>query len=205
MNFANIVPTLSCISLVDNRGEEVTLVRGEYRDHIMRDIKSVKVADFTKAIFFENEDGDGKHFFVHESCEAVELDFIPAVIVVETYAKAFKTNRMIDWLSEGEYSPEDIKKYEKIVVPRGFYIIFTGHNQDMHKMKIFENEEYIIDETIDFYDKILLFTLGSDDIRLNFGTKEELSDDELITIAGGKCKVHCAACNSFCPCHVKNR
>ena len=204
MNFVSIATTQSSIELVDSFGKITTLTRGEYCAEAIENIKSVKVAAFTKVTFYENIDAVGQHYMLDKDCPQFSLTFVPQLIVVESYAQAVQLNGTIDCLSEGEYIVSELKKYEKLILPRGFYAVFAGNIVNEHTVRIFENEHCIIDSRVDEYEKVLLFTLGANDIRINFGIKEELGDDELMGIAGGKCNVHAVdACTYFCPCHIK--
>lgn len=202
MNFVDIVPTQSLIKIIDFAGEEVTFVRGEYPGSVIKDIRSVLVESHTRVIFYENADGTGRTFLVQETCEDIVLHFVPQRIVVETYAEAVAGGKTYK-LPEGKYNVKELLHYDKLIVPRGFYAVFIGNSEDQKQVKIFENEEFYFTPTLFAYEKVLLFTINSHDVRINFGNKEELTDDELLSIAGGKCKTHCSQCRSFCPCHIK--
>lgn len=192
MSFVSEVATESAVKIFaqgNYAGESVVLVRGEHAG--VNDVKSVQVADFTQVVFYESADGDGKHLVVDKDCADLKLDFAAQLIEVVTYAKATK-GQQTEKLSEGEYTISEVKNWDKLILPRGFYAVFAGNKTDEHTVRIFENEECPIDKAADDYEKVLLFTLGSSDIRINFGIKEELSDDELVSVAGGK---HCG--NNF--------
>lgn len=201
MNFVSQVKTESTVTLFSDNGylgDSSVLARGEYSGSSFKAINSIKVSDFTRVEFFEANDGSGRSLLVEADCEAVKLEFVPQVIVVETYAKAVQGNKE-EKLAEGEYSIVELKRYEKLILPRGFYAVFAGNQEDGHTVRIFENEECSIDSAADVYEKVLLFTLGSDDIRINFGIKEELSDDELVAVAGGKtCGNNWNKCQTAC-------
>ncbi|MDO4920736.1 MAG: hypothetical protein Q4E64_02765 [Phascolarctobacterium sp.] len=186
MNFVSTVATESVAEIfaaAGYQGEALKLARGEYDD--VKAVGSIKVADFTRVAFYENADGSGKHVIVDKDCAAAEVAFAPQLTVVETYAKGFKGD-VAKELPEGEYTAAELKEFDKVIVPRGFYAVFAGNNEDEHTVRIFENEECVIDGKVDEYAKVLLFTLGKDDVRINFGIKEELTDDDLLVVAGGK-------------------
>lgn len=198
MNFVAKLKTNSqamIFSDYEYTGEQFVFERGEYS---ISNIKSVKIADFTQLMLYENADGSGQCLLIDADCDRVEPAFAVQLIQVETYAKIIKGNS-IDKLTEGEYTIAEIRDYEKMIVPRGFYAVFVGHKADEHAVRIFENQEVAIDSKMADYQKVLLFTMGSSDIRINFGTKEELSDDELVAVAGGKsCRTVAQSCTCFC-------
>ena len=188
MNFVSSVKTKSLARVFSDsnyEGTEVVLARGEYSGSSIVAVKSVKVADFSRISFYEMADGSGKCVQICKDTAELALDFAVQVIVVETYAKGVKEGQETA-LEEGEYAVEELKAYDKLIVPRGFYAVFAGNAEDEHTVRIFENEECLLDKVVDDYEKVLLFTLGSDDVRINFGIKEELLDEELAYIAGGK-------------------
>ncbi|MDO4920734.1 MAG: hypothetical protein Q4E64_02755 [Phascolarctobacterium sp.] len=176
------------------------LKRGEYSAGDFSVVGSVKVADFTRAAFYENADGSGKNFTVDKDCADIKIPFVPKLAVIETYAQGIK-GEAVKALPEGEYMAAELKEFDKVIVPRGFYAVFAGNVEDGHAVRIFENEECVVDEKIDGYAKVLLFTLGQDDVRINFGIKEELTDDDLLAVAGGKkcnkCDIHAPGCGKF--------
>lgn len=202
VNFITEVKTKSKAVFFGNSfyaGETIVLSRGKYAGISLQEIKSVKVAEFTRVAFYETVDRNGKRLFLDQDCNKLNLAFEPKAIVVETYVKAVKKNKEIERLPEGAYAAADIYRFDKLIIPRGFYVVFAENRADAHTFQIWENEEILLEKALDNYEKVLMFTLGNDDIRLNFGLKEELSDDELAAIAGGKkCKTVAKSCDCFC-------
>ncbi len=149
--------------------------------------KSFKLSGFTSITFYENSDGSGKSTSFTTDAADFALSFIPALISVESYVKCFKDGKNAGVLTCGEYSPEEIKKFDKISVPRGLYLAFVQNKRDENLVCLFENQEYAVDGRVDEYGKAIVFSLGSEDIRINFKGSAELDDDELLAVVGGVC------------------
>lgn len=175
------------------------LKRGAYGVGDFFVVGSVKVADFTRAAFYENADGSGKNLIVDKDCADVKIPFAAQLLYVETYAKGF-CGAFAEQLGEGEYALEELARFDKIILPKGFYAVLTANKNDGRQVKIFENEEFAVDAEAP-YAKALLFTLGQDDARIDLGIKEELTDDDLLAVAGGKkcnkCDIHAPGCGKF--------
>lgn len=201
INFVNKVATKSTVEFFSEQnymGCVLVLPRGRYSGDIITVVGSLKVAAFTKVVFYEYSDETGRRLIIEESCNKLELPFVPQVIAIDTYVQAFGQGKAVD-LPEGKYVVDEFKIYDKLIIPRGFYVVFSGSKQDEHKMCFFENEVCQVDEKFDEYKYVVLFALGNDDIRINFSGKEELEDDELLAVAGGKkCKTVAVSCGCFC-------
>lgn len=201
INFVNKVATKSTVEFFFEQnyvGCILVLPRGIYRGDMITAVGSLKVSDFTKVVFYEYSDGTGRRLIIEESCNKLVLPFVPQVIAIETYVRALGQGQAID-LPEGKYVVDELKIYDKLIIPRGFYVVFCGSKQDEHKICFFENEVCQVDEKFDEYEDVVLFTLGNDDVRINFSGKEELEDDELLAVAGGKqCKTVAISCGCFC-------
>ena len=128
---------------------------------------------------------------------------------MSSYVQCLKGGKVADTLTEGEYKPEEIKKYDSIWVPRGVYLAYMGNGKDENAIHMFENEEAKIDGRIDAYGKVAVFALAGADLRVNFKLRQELSDADLEAVAGGKgnfCGVDsCGAkvCAADAPCIAK--
>ena len=156
--------------------------------------KSFKISGFTSIAFYENSDGSGKSTSFTKNEADFALGFIPALVSVESYAKCFKDGKDAGVLSCGEYSPAEIKKFDKISVPRGLYLAFVQNKEDENTVCLFENQEYTVDGRVDEYGKAVVFSLGSEDIRINFKGNADLDDDELLAVVGGICAKNISAC-----------
>jgi hypothetical protein len=166
-------------------------------------VKSVKVAEFTTVTFYENPDGPGKSKSFAKDASALDLDFTTRYVAVESHVKAYKGGSVAAELLKGEYEMPEITKFDKVSVPRGFYLIFAGNENDANSVHIFENEEYALDNRIKGYTKVILSPFENADVRLYFKPGEELSDDDLLAVAGGACgKNACGgkACGADAPC-----
>lgn len=117
---------------------------------------------------------------------------------VESYAEGVR-GEIREQLAEGEYLAEKLKRFDKILLPRGFYLLFAANKNDKNKFRIFENEACVIDAHLDEYNKILIFNLGKQGVHIDLGIKEELSDEDLMSVAGGKCKEDCRIFVTDCP------
>ncbi|MDO4920735.1 MAG: hypothetical protein Q4E64_02760 [Phascolarctobacterium sp.] len=126
------------------------------------------------------------------------------VYEADSYAKGVRGENIIQ-LPEGEYLAEELKQFDKILLPRGFYAAFVAHQEDKNKVRVFENEACVIDSHLDEYNKILIFNLGKRGIHIDLGIKEELSDEDLLAVAGGKrkesCRIFVTDCPSLCAEH----
>jgi hypothetical protein len=211
MKFLNILDKLPSSTFAEFftdsefKGEKKKLERGEY-DHNIIDcgkVKSVKVADFTTVIFYENPNGPGKSKAFSKDAPTLDLDFVPKYIGVESHVKAYKGGSVAAELRKGEYEIAELTKFDKVSVPRGFYLIFAGNENDINSLHCFENEEYVLDDRIKGYGTAFIFPLENADVRLHFKPGENLSDDDLLAVAGGACaKNACGAkaCAADSPC-----
>jgi hypothetical protein len=183
-------------------GEHTKLERGEYDSNTIdaAKVKSVKVAEFTTVTFCENPDGPGKSKSFSKDAAALELDFTPRYIAVESHVKAYKGGSVAAELLKGEYETPEITKFDKVSVPRGFYLIFAGNESDANAVHIFENEEYTLDDRIKGCTKAILSPFENSDVRPHFKPGEELSDDDLLAVAGGSCDKD--SCGIKSPCGI---
>ncbi|MDR3264700.1 MAG: hypothetical protein LBT15_01690 [Synergistaceae bacterium] len=165
-------------------GEKKKLTRGEYKG--VAAPKSVKVAKFTQIAFYENENGSGKSKVLSADAKDLKLDFKPALVEVSSYVECLKGGAVTATLTEGEYKPAEIKKYDAIRVPRGVYLAYMGNGKDENAVHMFENEEAKIDGRVDAYSKVAVFALAGSDLRVNFKQRQDLSDADLEAVAGGK-------------------
>jgi hypothetical protein len=179
-------------------GEAKKVARGEYKSPV--NAKSFKIAQFTQVAFYENENGSGKSAIFKEDVKDLSLDFKPAFVDVSSYVQCLKGGKVADTLTEGEYKPEEIKKYDSIRVPRGVYLVYMGNGKDENSVHMFENEEAKIDGRIDAYKKVAVFALAGEDLRVNFKLRQELSDADLEAVAGGKSACGAKACAVDSPC-----
>ena len=175
----------------DFKGEVFKIKRGVAE---FAGFKSFKLSDFTSVTFYENSDGSGKSTSFIESSADFALSFTPALVSVESYVKCFKDGKNAGVLTCGEYSPTEIKKFDKISVPRGLYLAFVQNKRDENTVSLFENQEYAVDGRVDEYGKAIVFSLGSEDIRINFRGNADLDDDELLAVVGGICGKNLSAC-----------
>ena len=164
-------------------GNVIKLARGEYKTAV--NAKSMKVAQFTQVAFYENENGSGKSAVFKEDVKELSLDFNPVLVEVSSFVQCLKDGKVADTLVEGEYKPEEIKKYDTIRVPRGVYLAYMGNGNDENSVHMFENEEARVDNRIDAYGKVAVFALAGMDLRVNFKLRQELSDADLEAVAGG--------------------
>ena len=178
----------------DFKGDAFKIKRG-VTDAGFAKFKSFKISDFTSITFYENADGSGKSASFTMDAADFAPSFTPALISVESYAKCFKGGKETGILSCGEYSPEEIKKFDKISLPRGLYLAFVQNRKDENMVCLFENQEYTVDGRVDEYGKAIVFFLGSDDIRINFKGSVELDDDELLAVVGGACDKQYKPCD----------
>ncbi|MDR3255107.1 MAG: hypothetical protein LBT31_06040 [Synergistaceae bacterium] len=186
-------------------GNTAKFGRGEYSAGKTEDskFKSLKLSGLSEVAFYEKVDGAGKSATFRNDTSDLKLDFVPALIVVSGHAEALKGGKVVDALSEGEYTRAEIKKFDKIKVPKGLYLALLGNSKDANAIHLFENEEYTVDGRLDQYKRVALFSLGAHDVRLNFKVSDELSDDDLMAVAGGACKVDgcgAKACGADSPC-----
>jgi hypothetical protein len=165
-------------------GTAKKLPRGEYKGAVTA--KSMKLAKFTQVAFYENENGSGKSAVFKEDVKELSLGFKPAFVEVSSFVQCLKGGKVAETLAEGEYKPEEIRKYDAIRVPRGVYLAYMGNGKDENSIHMFENEEAKIDSRIDGYGKVAVFALAGEDLRVNFKMSQELNDDDLAAVAGGK-------------------
>ncbi|MCC8166013.1 MAG: hypothetical protein LIQ31_07650 [Planctomycetes bacterium] len=219
MQFINLVSSVPSSTFAEfyleanYGGSESVQTRGDYSvDKLFAGpVKSVKLSEFASVTFYESTSGPGKSVKIDNDSAELNLDFTPAVVAVTSHVKAFKSGTP-EVLDMGEYGPDDIRKYDKLAVPRGLYLIFMGNKDDANSVHLFENEVYTVDSRLDGYDKVAIIALGKNDVRINFKNSEELSDDDLLAVAGGACKVDACggkACGAdgvcaaeFAPCGV---
>ncbi|GHS98430.1 hypothetical protein AGMMS50276_20210 [Synergistales bacterium] len=205
INFASKAPSSTFVEFFtapDFKGESKTLGRGVYNKSAIdpASVKSVKPAPHTTVTFYENAEGPGKSKSFDGKTPDVKLDFTPSSVSVESHVKGIKDGKAADVLLQGEYDIADIKKFDKLSVPRGTYLSFYGKEKDANSILLFENEEYAIDGRIADYKKVAVFSLASDsDLSLNFKLGKDLSDEDLEAVAGGG-KCGAKACGADSPC-----
>ena len=209
VNVLSVTPAASFVEFYPEAGfggEAKKVTRGEYKSAVAS--KSMKVAPFTQVAFYENENGSGKSAVFKEDVKELSLGFKPALVEVASFVQCLKGGKVADTLIEGEYKPEEIKKYDAIRVPRGVYLAYMGNGKDENSVHMFENEEAKIDGRIDAYGKVAVFALAGADLRVNFKMRQELSDADLEAVAGGKGNVcgleSCGgkACGLDSPCAI---
>lgn len=167
-------------------GEKKKLPRGEFKAGAFTLPRSLKLAKHTEVVFFEKENGSGKSATFREDVKSLSLDFTPALVEVNSYVECLKGGKVVGTLTEGEYTPEEVKKFDTIKVPRGVYLAYMGNTKDENAVHMFENEEAKIDGRIDAYKKVAVFALMGSDLRVNFKLRQDLSDEDLEAVAGGK-------------------
>ncbi|MDR1915772.1 MAG: hypothetical protein LBQ58_04245 [Synergistaceae bacterium] len=189
------------------KGNAKKLHRGEYGENAVgvSRVKSVKVSDFATVTFYETPDGPGKSAAFTSDAAEVKLGFTPSFVTVESHVKGWKNGVLSATLTTGEYEVSEIKKFDRVSVPRGTYLVFLGSVSDPNSVHLFENEDYTVDARIDGYKRVAIFPLDNDDVRLNFKLSSSLSDDDLLAVAGGVClKNTCGAkaCAADSPCGI---
>ena len=204
VNVLSVTPATSFVEFFSESGfggESKKLARGEYKSTV--NAKSMKVAQFTQVAFYENENGSGKSVVFKEDVKELSIGFKPALVEVVSFVQCLKGGKVADTLVEGEYKPQEIKKYDAIRVPRGVYLAYMGNGKDENSVHMFENEEAKIDGRIDAYGKVAIFALAEMDLRVNFKMRQELSDADLEAVAGGG-KDACGAkvCGADMPCVI---
>jgi hypothetical protein len=200
VNVVNVAPSSAVAEFFEENafgGKKTELARGDHAASKVGKPKSLKLAKFTEVMFYEKADGSGKSATFREDAGELKLDFSPALITVGSYAEGFKGGKSAGILSEGDYKPEEIKKYDSVKVPRGVYLAWMGNEKDENQIYLFENGECKVDGRFDSYKKAAVFSLGGADVRLNFRISEELSEDDLAAVAGGgKCGAEAGACGA---------
>jgi hypothetical protein len=174
-------------------GNKKKLERGEYGVRAIdpSGVKSLKVSECATVTFFERAEGPGKSKSFTKDAPDLGLNFTPERIAVESHVKAYKGGSVAAEFLKGEYDISELTKFDKLSVPRGFYLVFVGNGSDSNAVHLFENEEYVIDDRIKSYSKALIFPLDNVDVRLNFKSGEDLSEEDLLKVAGGSCSKYC--------------
>jgi hypothetical protein len=191
------------------KGGARKLHRGRYGENAVSvvGVKSVKVSDFATVTFYEKPDGPGKSAAFTSDAAEIKLGFAPSFVTVESHVKGWKNGALSATLATGEYEVSEIKKFDKVSVPRGTFMAFLGSASDANAVHLFENEDYAVDARIDGYKRVAIFPLDDDDVRLNFKLDSSLSDDDLLAVAGGACLKDdhiCGgkACGADSPCGI---
>jgi hypothetical protein len=208
MKFLNIIDKLPSSTFAEFfaepefKGEKRKLERGEYDRNTLDcgKIKSLKVSEFATVIFYENPDGPGKSKAFSKDAPSLDLDFTPRHIAVESHVKAYKNGAVAAELRKGEYEIAELTKFDRISIPRGFYVVFAGRKNDANAVHWFENEEYALDDRTKGYTTAFLFPLENADARLRFKPGEDLTDEDLLGVAGGACTKN--TCGVKTPCGV---
>jgi hypothetical protein len=171
------------------KGSAKKLHRGGYGENAagVSGVKSVKVSDFATVTFYEKADGPGKSAAFTSDAAEVKLGFTPSFVTVESHVKGWKNGAVSATLTTGEYEVSEIKKFDRVSVPRGTYMVFLGSASDANSVHLFENEDYKVDARIDGYKRVAILPLDDDGVRLNFKQNAEFSDDDLLAVAGGAC------------------
>ncbi|MDR2180251.1 MAG: hypothetical protein LBP21_08070 [Synergistaceae bacterium] len=190
MKFINTEPSSTFAEFftdIDFKGDKKKLERGEYGISAIdpSGIKSLKASEFATVTFFERAGGPGKSKSFTKDAPKLGLNFTPAYIAVESHVKAYKGGSVAAEFLKGEYEISELTKFDKLSVPRGFYLAFVGNKNDGNAVHFFENEEYKIDDRIKSYSKALILPLDNKDISLNFKSGDALSDEDLMAVAGG--------------------
>lgn len=168
-------------------GEKGAIPRGRYQV-TEKMVKSLKLTEFCRVTFYDNDKCNGKSYTAEQDEPDLKLDFKPVIIVVETYAKGIIKGQA-DKLFTGEYEIEELAKYDKLELARGFYALFGGKEGSEHTVNMYMRGECSVKEMAAAgYTKVQLFVLGDEDICLNYTFSDELSDDDLIAVAGGSWK-----------------
>ena len=97
----------------------------------------------------------------------------------------FKNGEEASTLGVGIYDSSKIKDFEKAEVPEQIGLVLYGNPDDSNAFELYENESYIIDAKIDKFVKLLVLDLSNVDLSLLKLRKNELSDEELLSVVGG--------------------
>ncbi|MDR1915773.1 MAG: hypothetical protein LBQ58_04250 [Synergistaceae bacterium] len=179
-------------------GQDMPLGRYNREQFHIKTIGSVKLKENVTLAVYENPDRSGRVLLLSEDVPDLSksLPFTPSVFTLAHSVGAYEGEVKKDNLVPGVYNAASLRGFGRLRIPEETRVTFwSGEGNDPGESgRSFEKGDLVLDEGMRAYDKFAIIPILSGEAARQAGESGELSDEELLSVAGGECKaMACAA------------
>jgi hypothetical protein len=184
----------------DYNGAEQSLAMGRYalEQFSISGVSSVKLKENVALITYENPDKTGRFAVLNGEVPdlGAVLAFKPSVFSLTRCVSGFKDGKLTDYLVPGVYDSKTLQRFDSFKIPEEARMTFWSGNDnepDEKRTSSYEATEVNVDEKVKGYDRFAVVVVGNKELADQAKHASELSDEELLAVAGG-CKAE--ACSA---------
>jgi hypothetical protein len=170
-------------------GQDMPLGRYNREQFRIKTIGSVKLGDNVALAVYENPDRSGRVVLLSEDVPDLSksLAFTPSVFTLAHSVGAYEGEVKKDNLVPGVYDAASLGGFDRLRIPEETRVTFwSGEGSDPGESgRSFEKGDLVLDGGMRSYDKFAVIPILSGEAARRAG---ELSDEELLSVAGGGCK-----------------